>query len=104
MKTFVRTEILMPLGVAVVLIVTSLATGLIAQQPVAKQPTQALNGAAINPPWTSAEVLHAEDLSRTVSDKKAEQPQYSTIMRSLGTPATAFFNSSSPASVRPGPA
>jgi thiosulfate/3-mercaptopyruvate sulfurtransferase len=29
------------------------------------------DGAAINPPWTSADVLHAEDLARMVKDKSA---------------------------------
>ena len=33
------------------------------------------NGAAINPPWTSAEVIHSEDLARTLGNKTAAQPQ-----------------------------
>jgi thiosulfate/3-mercaptopyruvate sulfurtransferase len=45
------------------------AIGLFAQTP-AKAPT----GAAFDPPWSSAEVLHAVDLSRMVSDKGATQP------------------------------
>jgi thiosulfate/3-mercaptopyruvate sulfurtransferase len=38
------------------------AAAMIAQQP---------NGAAINPPWTSAQVIRVEDLSRQIQDKSA---------------------------------
>jgi thiosulfate/3-mercaptopyruvate sulfurtransferase len=42
------------------------STALVAQQPT---------GAAIDPPWNSAEVIHAEDLARVLAGKKGEQPK-----------------------------
>jgi thiosulfate/3-mercaptopyruvate sulfurtransferase len=90
MKTFIRTEVALPLGAALVFLVTSFVTGLIAQQP-----TPSPNGAAINPPWTSSQVLHAEDLSRSVSDKKAGQPQifqvgFETMFKTQHVPGSVY--------------
>lgn len=42
-----------------------LATILAAAAMIAQQP----NGAAINPPWTAAQVIHVEDLSKQIQDK-----------------------------------
>ena len=38
---------------------------LTAQQP---------DGAAINPPWTSAQVIHSEDLTRMIKEKIERHP------------------------------
>jgi thiosulfate/3-mercaptopyruvate sulfurtransferase len=59
---------------------------LLAQQP---------NGAAINPPWNSAEVIHAADLSRIVADKKAEQPSifqvgFETMFKTQHVPGSVY--------------
>jgi hypothetical protein len=97
MKTFVRTQLLLPFAAALLLIVTtsvtSMTTGLMAQQPAAKQSTP--TGAAIDPPWTPALVIHAEDLSRIVSDKKAEQPQifqvgFETMFKTQHVPGSIY--------------
>ena len=41
------------------------ATILAAAAMIAQQP----NGAAINPPWPAAEVIHPEDLARQIQNK-----------------------------------
>jgi hypothetical protein len=70
MKNLIRTEFALPLGAAllflVVSVVISVPASLIAQAPT---------GAGIASPWVATEVLHAPDLSRTITDKKAAQPQ-----------------------------
>ena len=43
------------------------ATILASAAMIAQQP----NGAAINPPWTAAQVIHIEDLSKQIQDKTA---------------------------------
>ena len=68
--------------------------GFVGQAP-AQTPAKAATGAAIDPPWTSAEVLHAVDLSRAVSDKKASQPQifqvgFETMFKTQHVPGSVY--------------
>ncbi len=55
------------------------ATLLAAAAMIAQQP----NGAAINPPWTSAQVIHVEDLSRQIQDKAAAPPVFQVGFNAL---------------------
>jgi thiosulfate/3-mercaptopyruvate sulfurtransferase len=90
MKTFVRTEIALPLGAALLFLVTSLVisvpASLIAQAP---------SGAGVNSPWAATEVLHAQDLSSTIADKKAAQPQilqvgFETMFKTQHIPGSIY--------------
>jgi len=61
---------------------------LAAQQP-------APNGAAINPPWTSSDVIHSADLAKTVSDKKPDQPMifqvgFETLYKTQHVPGSIY--------------
>jgi len=94
MKTFVRTQILVPVCTALVLLIAGVLISVPASL-IAQQPAPAPNGAAINPPWTSAQVLHAEDLSRTVSDKNSAQPQifqvgFETMFKTQHIPGSVY--------------
>jgi thiosulfate/3-mercaptopyruvate sulfurtransferase len=86
MKTFVRTEIALPLAAALVFLLTSVPGRLIAQAP---------SGAGISSPWAATEVLHAQDLSRTIADKKAAQPQifqigFETMFKTQHVPGSIY--------------
>ncbi len=86
MRIFVRTQIALPLGAAILLVVTSLVTSLIAQQPT---------GAGVDSLWAPTDVLHAQDLARTIADKKAPQPQifqigFETMYKTKHVPGSIY--------------
>lgn len=90
MKNLVRTEIALPVGAALLFLITSVATSLIAQQP-----SPSPSGAGVDSPWTPADVLHSQDLARTVSDKKAAQPQifqvgFETMYKTQHVPGSIY--------------
>jgi thiosulfate/3-mercaptopyruvate sulfurtransferase len=69
---------------------TSMAA-LAQQSALAQQPT----GAAIDPPWSSAQVIHAGDLAKTIADKKAEQPKifyvgFETMFKTQHVPNSTY--------------
>jgi thiosulfate/3-mercaptopyruvate sulfurtransferase len=52
-------------------------------------------GAAFNPPWTAAQVIHAEDLSRALADKKEAQPSifqvgFETMFKTQHVPGSVY--------------
>ena len=79
---------------AVVLALAALGSLVLSGQ----QPQQPLNGAAINPPLTSVQVLHAEDLARLVGNKAGTQP----AMYNVGF-AVLYNSKHIPGSVYAGP-
>ena len=67
-----------------------IATILAAAAMIAQQP----NGAAINPPWPSAEVIHPEDLARQIQNKATApavfQVGFAVLYKSKHVPGSVY--------------
>ncbi len=73
------------------LILTLASVAALAQQPASQQPT----GAAIDPPWTSAQVIRTDDLAKMIADKKAERPKmfqvgFETMFKTQHVPGSVY--------------